>query len=126
MNSLMHLPSVTSHHDLKGLRRLYDSIESNVRALPALAVSAGSYGSLLTSILMDKLTAEIRIIVSRELTGETWSMEEVMSIVSREVSARERSSVGSTPFHPVKGYRHGLQPHRNSPSTAAALTLRLH
>ena len=88
MNSLMDLPSVSSYHHLKGLRRLYESTEANMRGAHALGVSTGSHGSLLTSILMDKLPAEIRIIVSRELTGETWSVEDVMSIVSHEVSAK--------------------------------------
>ena len=41
MNSLLHLPSVTSHHDLKGLRHLYDSVEANVRGLRALRVHMG-------------------------------------------------------------------------------------
>ena len=30
MNSLLHLTAVSSHHDIKGLRHLYDSIESNI------------------------------------------------------------------------------------------------
>ena len=64
MNSLLHLTAVVSHHDLKGLRHLYDSVEANVRGLRALGVSADSYGSLLTSILMNKLPSETRIVVS--------------------------------------------------------------
>ena len=117
----MLLLSVPCHHNLKGLQCLYNSIEFNVRGLQALAVFAGSYGSFHTSILMDKLPAEIQIIVSRELTGETWSREELMNIVIREVSAREQSAVGGTLFHLIKGHSHGLQLHSNSPSPAAAL-----
>ena len=54
-----------SHHDLKGLRHLYDSVETHVRGLRALGVSADLYGILLTSILMNKLPLEIRLVVSR-------------------------------------------------------------
>ena len=94
MNSLLQLPSVLSHHDLKGLRRLYDSVEANVRGLRALGISTDSYGSLLTSVLMNKLPTEIRIVVSRDLTADMWSAEEVIHIVSRELRAREGSSLG--------------------------------
>lgn len=57
-----------SHHDLKTLQQLHDSVESNVRGLCVLGVTSNFYGSLLTSILMDKLRTEIRLVVSRELT----------------------------------------------------------
>ena len=67
MHALLRLAAVTSHHDVKGLRRLYDAIEANVRGLKALEVKAESYGSLMVSILMNKLPPEIRLIVSRGL-----------------------------------------------------------
>ena len=55
MDAQLILQTVTSHHDLKGLCRLYDSVESHVRGLRALGVDAGSYGQLLSSMLMNKL-----------------------------------------------------------------------
>ena len=123
MNSLLNLPSVTSHYDLKGLRRLYDSTESNVRGLRALGISAESFGSLLTSILMDKLPSEIRIIISRELTEEKWSMEDVMRIVSREVTARERSAASSSnPLHHPKKHSQWSLPRRDSLTAATLMT----
>ena len=111
MDALLNLTSVTSHHDLRGLRRLYDSVEANVRGLRALGVALESYGGLLTSILMNKLPPEIRLII----TEDRWDMEKVMKIISREVDARERSSTlsGSDPL-PKKQFPKG-------PPTAAAL-----
>ena len=53
-----------------------------MRGLHALGVSTDSHGSLLTYIVMDKLPPGIRIVISRELTGETWSVGEVTSILS--------------------------------------------
>ena len=120
MNSLLSLQSVSSHNDLRGLRRLYDSIESNVRALRALGVSAESFGSLLTSILMERLPSEIRIIISRELTGDKRSMEEVMKIVSREVTARERSGLSN--YNPSHHLKKQFPPHRNPPSALTFFT----
>lgn len=116
MDALLHLSSVMSHHDLKGLRRLYDSVETHVRGLRALGVPAESYGTLLISILMNKLPPEIRLVASRELTGEVWGMEEVMKIVNREVTARERSSSSA-----VMGYQTKVHSRRPFPPAAAAL-----
>ena len=40
MDALLQLTAVTSHHDVKGLRRLCDAIEANVRGLKALEVDS--------------------------------------------------------------------------------------
>ena len=49
----------TSAHNLKGLRRLYDDVESHVRRLKALGVTSESYGSLLSSVLLSKLPQDL-------------------------------------------------------------------
>ena len=59
MDVLLNLPTTNSHHDLKGLWCLYDSVEMHVRGLRAVGMIASSYGGLLMSILMDKLLPEI-------------------------------------------------------------------
>ena len=102
MDALLHLQPVASHHDLKGLRHLYDTVESHVRGLRALGVSADSYGGLLTSILMNKLPPDIRLVVSRELTEASWEIDEMLKVVDREVDARERSATPSTRRLPQK------------------------
>ena len=72
---------------------MYDSTELNVQGLQALGISAESFRSLLTSILMGKLPSEIRI-------KEKLSIEDVMRIVSHEVTTRERSATSSSnPLH---------------------------
>ena len=69
MDALMHVEAVTSHHNVKGLRRLYDSVESNVRSLTALGVDSKSYGTLLASVLISKVPQELQLIVTRRITG---------------------------------------------------------
>ena len=39
----MNGEQITSHSNVKGLRQLYDVVESNVRSLEALGVAADSY-----------------------------------------------------------------------------------
>lgn len=105
----MNVDSVTSTYNLKALRQLYDTIESHVRGLKSLGVSADSYGSLLSSVLLNKLPQELRLIVSRKASGDDW--EKLMELLEEE-EARERAAASHvmSPRKPIK-----------SPSTAAAL-----
>ena len=97
MEALLNIASMTSHHDTRGLRKLYDKVESHVRGLRSLGVSAESYGGLLTSVLVNKLPLEIRLILSRVLTGERWELDRVMKLFEEEVNARERAVMPNSP-----------------------------
>ena len=46
MDVLLNLDPVTSIYDLKGLRSLYDIVESHIRALKSLGIPSQSYGGL--------------------------------------------------------------------------------
>lgn len=113
MGALLALPTVTSHQDIKSLCRLYDSVESHVRGLRALGVNTESYGQLLSAILMNKLPAEMRLIMSRKLGTSRWDVEEMMKTINLEVEVRERSAIG--PHHQRK------PPSRSAPPTSSTL-----
>ena len=81
MDLLLHLDTVASQHNLKGLRHLFDIVESNVRGLRALGVPSDSYGGLLSSILINKLPPELRLIVSRELSEADWDLDKILRII---------------------------------------------
>ena len=91
MDLLMNIDPVASPHNLKGLRHLYDTVESQVRCLKSLGVSADTYGSLLLSVLMNKLPQEFRLIVSRHVREDEWTLSAIMDVTEREVIARERA-----------------------------------
>ena len=91
MDTLLELESVTSSTNTKALRRLYDQVEFQVRSLKSLEVPLDSYGNLLSSLFMNILPQELRLIVSREVGEAEWRIDEIMNIVEREVSARERA-----------------------------------
>ena len=95
MENLLGIDAITSQHNLKGLRHLYDTVETQVRGLRSLGVPATTYGSLLSSVLMSKLPQELRLIVSREVRDEEWELERLMSIIEREIDARERASTAN-------------------------------
>ena len=88
MDLMLKLGPVTSQHDLRALRHLYDVVEANVRGLRALGVPQESYGTLLSSIVIKKLPAEIRLIVSRKMEESDWDLGKMMEIIEGEIRAR--------------------------------------
>eukprot|EP00731_Ephydatia_muelleri_P025526 Em0017g609a len=93
MEQLLAIEGVNSQHDTKGLRHLYDVVESNVRSLKSLGVNAESYGSLLSPVLMNKLPSELKLIVSRKFKeSDDWDFAELLKLIEEEVQARERTS----------------------------------
>ena len=75
MEVLLSVDAIMSERNLKGLRHLYDVVEALVRGSKSLGVPAEVYGSLLTSV---KLPRELRLIVSRQMSEEEWTLDNLM------------------------------------------------
>lgn len=117
MESLLNVASVTSEDDVTGLRKLYTTVETHIRSLQSLGMSRKSYGSLLTSVLMSRLSAEFRLIVSRKIVGteQHWEIGELLSAVHLELCARERAAPAAKPTSPI------AQPRKSAPATMSTL-----
>ena len=87
--TLVNLEAVTSAHNVKGLSRLYDTVESNVRSLKSLGVESSTYGTLLAGVLFNKLPQDIQLIVSRKTGASDWKLSE---LIGEELEARERDN----------------------------------
>ena len=72
MDALMNLEAMTSSNNLKALRRLYDQVELHTRNLKSLGVESSSYGSLLASVLLNKLPQDLQLFVSRKIGESEW------------------------------------------------------
>lgn len=94
MDILLNVEAVTSQHNLKGLRHLYDLVESHVRSLKSLGVSPDPYGTLLSSVLLNKFPLEIWLIASLKVDEDSWSLDALLKVVE-EIRARERTTVNS-------------------------------
>ena len=114
MDTLLNVEPMTSAHNLKGLRCLYDDVESHVRSLKALGVASESYGSLLSSVLLNKLLQDLRLIVSRRIPDLEWDLDSLLRVVEEELTARERTAMSLSQPLP----RRGLE---RSPHTATTL-----
>lgn len=115
MDALLSVEAVTSDTNLKALRRLYDVVESQVRGLKSLGVASETYGSLLSSVLLTKIPKEIRLIISRNVGGGDWKLDELLKMLQEEVQARERAAANDTSS--TKNH----EKHRKFCATAAAL-----
>ena len=89
MDALLNVEAVTSQHNLKCLRHLYDLVESHVRGLQSLGVSSDSYGILLSSVLVNELPQDMQLVLSRKVGDDDWKLEALMEVLEQEVKARE-------------------------------------
>ena len=95
MNVLLNLDPVTST-SAKALCHLYDRIESNIRGLKSLGVDSATYGSLLSPVLLGKLPSDVRLVISRKVPEEDWTLDALLENVELEVVAREWAGVSHT------------------------------
>ena len=66
MNVLVRLPKADSMKNIDKLRKIYNSLEISVRNLADLGVEITSYGTLLSSIIFDRIPAELKLLISRK------------------------------------------------------------
>ena len=102
MDTLLNIESISSSYNLRALRQLYDTIESQVRGLKSLGVSSDSYGSLLYSVLLSKLPQDLRLVISREVSDDDWELGGLMTLLEKEI----RPEKGQ----PLKPPRHKRRP----------------
>lgn len=113
MDLLLNLEPVSGAHQLRNLRRLYDGVETHVRSLRSLGVDSKTYGTLLASVLLNKLPQELRLIVSRKTSNV--GLDQLLKEVEQEIDARERAQ--ATQPNPSQPNRK----QREQPHTAATL-----
>ena len=92
------------------------AFESYIRSLKALGVNPDSYGAMLSSVLLNKLPPELRLIISRQVCGPELDLDTLMKKVEEELTARERTTSSAPTTFPRRG-----QDKDKSRSTATAL-----
>ena len=92
MEHLLNLQAVTDSRELRKLRKLYDTIEQDIRGLRSLNVEVSSYGSLLISVIQGRLPRDILIDIGKEMKlkhGGIWNLETSMESLKLEFETRE-------------------------------------
>ena len=72
MSELLKIKYVKSDKDVVGLRQLHDRMEVNVKSLLSLKVDSKSYGTLLSSIMMERLPHSVNLIINRLFKDKGW------------------------------------------------------
>jgi hypothetical protein len=96
MESLLRISKIKSRDNVKGLRMLYNHVESCVRNLKSLKLDTTGYGSLLIPILKDRLPDEITMIISRKFGEEIWTLDKVLEYFNSELRAQENCASPGT------------------------------
>ena len=71
MDALLHMESVNSPQNVRGLRRLFDNVSCHVRSLEALGVDSATYGGLLSPVLFSKLPQDLQLMISHKYPMRT-------------------------------------------------------
>ena len=77
MDALVRIPRVENIAHVTKLRAIYDTLESGIRNLNDLKVSTSTYGSLLINIVFERIPEELKILISRNFKGETWTLDDL-------------------------------------------------
>ena len=118
---LMNIEPVTSQNSVKALRRLHDTVEIGVRGLKALGIVSDLYGTLLWSVLINKLPSNLQLTLGRKIGEDEWTLDTILKEIVQEIGAREWASLNptdsTTPHHRWQ---------RNPPATASTLLASAH
>ena len=87
MNKLLKLEKVKMGRNVKELRNLFDQIERHVRSLSTVGVQPEHYG--LIPIILERVSDDIKLHISRKLGRNNWKIEEFMNALKDEITARE-------------------------------------
>ena len=88
MNNLIKLDLIIQP-SVKEMRKVHDTIESNVRALKSLGINYEHFGPLLLPVIFEKLANTIKLQISLKLGKKTWNIEQFLSAINQEITPRE-------------------------------------
>lgn len=93
ISKLLNLEPVKNSNNTFALRRLYDSIEIQIRNLNSLEVTSGTYGTLLTPILLRLIPNELNLEFNRmRKSKENFDVKELIDFLRQEVECRETAN----------------------------------
>ena len=67
-------------------------VELNVRSLVTLGVAVESFGTLVSTVVIDKLTPNIKLLIARHIK-DTWNLTKILQLLNEELKARETVNV---------------------------------
>ena len=81
---------------------LYVPVFPHTRSLKSLGIPSSSYGSLLSSIIVNKLPQELQLIISREIKDQDWPLDNIMHALENELKPESVQSLVRSVSHQVE------------------------
>ena len=75
MDVLVKLPTADNMKHKDKPRKIYNSLETSVRNLAYLGVEITSYGTLLISIIFDRISTELKLLISRKFKSNVQAID---------------------------------------------------
>ena len=92
MCKLLTLENITEVRDVSGLRKLFDTINIQVRSLKNFDYELDRYGPLLIPIITSKILDDFSLITSRKFdSADSWVIEIFLNALESEITAREKT-----------------------------------
>ena len=76
-------------NNLTGLQAFYDTIQSHMRVLSSLGKPTESYGSLLISVILNKIPKDIKVHMARDHHDTEWVIDELLASILKEIKILE-------------------------------------
>lgn len=94
VQKLLSIETVRNITNIKALRKLFDDCEIQIRSLESLNVTSGSYGSLLTPIILQKIPEELNLEFNRSRKADSeYDINELINFLRREINCREAAGL---------------------------------
>ena len=87
MNAEVKLPKVRNNN-IHDLRKLYDGVKLNICSLSSLGIETNTHGTLIPTLILEKLPQEIKLIVARNVK-ETWDLIKIFELINQQHGAHE-------------------------------------
>ncbi|XP_052224051.1 uncharacterized protein LOC127839707 [Dreissena polymorpha] len=102
MQALLKLPSPTS--TVASLRGYYDRMETYIRGLESLGQHQDMYGSLLVTVVLEKLPMDIRKNLARVIENNDWFLQDLRRAINKEINILEIGTRNSYALPEVSDY----------------------
>ena len=87
--ALLNIQPFYRDNDIERIRKFYTEIETNHRALLSLGKKQENYSDNLVPQIEDKLPNYLRISVLQQKQGGHWNMDEMLTVLQKEIKIRE-------------------------------------
>ena len=80
---------IYSEQDTNRLRTMYDFAETKHQALEALGVDQDSYSAILVPSLLEKLSEQLRLTITRGEDHHEWNLQQLLQTLGHKIELRE-------------------------------------